>query len=398
MFSDFLLLLRQRGLQVSLGEWMTLLEGLSKNLHHCSFHGFYFLARSVLVKRESDFDTFDRCFLEHFKDVPLEQEISQELMDWLDKPESLGDRFDPQQAEKNAGLSESDINKMLEERLREQTERHDGGKYWVGTGGMSVFGNSGFSPNGIRVGGTGKRQSAFRVAGERQYRDFRGDATLDVSKFQMALGKLRQYSGILDVPETEFDIDGTIDATCQKGGTLHIKYRRPRENTTKLLLLMDSGGSMDYYSQICTTLFQAVGKTAHFKDIQTYYFHNAPYERLYHHPTLRYTHSVATSWVLDTLSADYKVIFVGDAQMSPYELTGRQYVGDLDGTVGPQSGLEWLQAWQQKYPHCVWLNPSGRPYWGGSRAYTYDIIANMFAMFPLTVDGLEDSMKKLLVR
>lgn len=395
MFRDFLLLLRSRGLNVSLGEWMTLLEGISANLHHSSFHGFYFLARCVLVKSEADFDKFDRCFLEYFKDVPFEQEISTELMDWLDKPESLGDRFDPLQGEINEKLSEEDINRMLEERLKEQKERHDGGKYWVGTGGMSIFGNSGFSPNGIRVGGEGQSGSAFRVAGERKFKDFRSDVALDVRQFQVALRHLRQYSGILDQPATEFDVDNTIAKTCQKGGTLSIEYKRPRENTIKLLLLMDSGGSMEYYSTLCATLFQAVSKTAHFKDIKTYYFHNTPYDRLYETPPMGYRTGVDTAWILSNLSSDYKVIFVGDAQMSPYELTQKQWA---PAGGARRSGLDWLTQFQRTYPHVVWLNPSKRPFFGGNRAYTYDVIANMFPMFPLTVEGLEDSMKKLLSR
>lgn len=389
MFRDFLLLLRKRGLKVSLGEWMTLLEGLEKGLHHSSFHGFYFLSRAVLVKSEADFDLFDRCFLEYFQDVPFEEEISQDLMDWLDKPESLGNRFDKMQAEINANLSEDEINQMLEERLKEQKERHDGGKYWIGTGGMSVFGNSGFSPNGIRVGGESQHKSAFRVAGERKYQDFRGDVTLDSRQFQVALRQLRQFSGILDLPETEFDVDKTVKSTCDSGGRLSIQYKRPRQNTVKLLLCIDCGGSMDYYSHLCTMLFQAVSKTSHFKDIQTFYFHNVPYGELYRTPTLEYDSRVGTGWVLENLSPDYKVLFVGDAQMAPYELTGRQY-GETE------SGLAWLQAFQARYPHIVWLNPSGRAGWG--RNYTYDVIEGLFPMFPLTVDGLEASMKTLLVR
>lgn len=398
MFRDFLALLRARGLKVSMGEWMSLLEGLSKNLHHSSFHGFYFLARSVLVKTEADFDKFDRCFLEYFEDVPFEQDISQELMDWLDRPESLGDRFDPEQAEINSRLSEEEIDRMLLERLQEQTERHDGGAYWVGTGGMSVFGNSGFSPNGIRVGGEGKHRSAFRVAGERKFRDFRGDSALDTRQFQVALRHLRQYSGILDLPATEFDVDKTIDQTCKNAGSLRIQYKRPRQNTVKLLLLMDSGGSMDYYSYLCSTLFQAVEKTGHFKDLQVYYFHNVPYARLYHQPTLGYGDGTTTPWVLSNFPSDYKVIFVGDAQMSPYELTSKQYYKGSAGEEYRNSGLEWLHEFRNKYPHIVWLNPSERPNWGRNWTYTYDIIDELFPMFPLTVDGLEESMKKLLVR
>ena len=259
MFEEFLYLLRRRGLKVSLTEWMSLMEGLHKNLHGASFMGFYALCRALLVKSEADFDRFDRAFLEYFKDVPFEQEVSQELLDWLDKPETLAN-YDPIQAAINAGLSEEEIEEMLRQRLREQTEEHNGGRYWVGTHGMSVFGNSGLSPTGIRVGGKSMYKRAFRVAGERRFRDFRGDNTLDTRQFQVALRHLRQYSGLVDLPPTEFDVDGTIRDTADSGGMLKVRYKRPRQNTVKVALLIDSGGSMDYYSRLCSALFQAVDR------------------------------------------------------------------------------------------------------------------------------------------
>lgn len=398
MFRDFLYLLRLSGIHVSMGEWMSLLRGLDCNLHHANLNGFYFLCRCVLVKSEADFDKFDRCFLQYFKDVDFEAEVSDELMDWLNKPESLGDRFDEIQAMLNAGLSEQEIERMLKERMQEQNERHDGGKYWVGTGGMSVFGNNGFSPNGIRVGGESKNRSAFRVAGERKFRDFRGDSTLDTRQFEVALRHLRQFSGVLDLPATEFDVDRTIDQTCKNGGQLKIEYKRPRENTVKLLILMDSGGSMDYYSYLCSTLFQAVSKTGHFKDLKTYYFHNCPYNRLYLSPTLDFGTATTCEWVLSNLPNDYKVIFVGDGQMAPYELDNRRFFQSESGEEVRRSGFEWLELFRRKYPHAIWLNPSDRPSWGHNWTYTYDKIEGLFPMFPLTVDGLEDGMKKLLSR
>ncbi|MFI3249550.1 MAG: VWA domain-containing protein [Eubacteriales bacterium] len=398
MFRDFLYLLRLSGIHVSMGEWMSLLQGLDQNLHRATFSGFYFLCRCVLVKSEADFDKFDRCFLQYFQGIEFESEVSDDLMDWLNKPESLGDRFDEIQALINQGLSEQEIEEMLKERMQEQHERHDGGKYWVGTGGMSVFGNSGFSPNGIRVGGESKNRSAFRVAGERKFRDFRGDSTLDTRQFEVALRSLRQFSGILDLPATEFDVENTIDDTCKNGGSLKIRYKRPRQNTVKLLLLMDSGGSMDYYSHLCSTLFQAVSKTAHFKDIKTYYFHNCPYNRLYLSPTLAFGAASTCEWVLSNLPSDYKVIFVGDGQMAPYELDNRRFYQNEMGEEFRRSGYEWLSLFRRKYPHAIWLNPSERPSWGRNWTYTYDKIEELFPMFPLTVDGLEEGMKKLLVR
>ena len=175
MFEEFLYTLRRGGLKVSLTEWMSLMEALDKGLHRSSFTGFYHLCRCLLVKSEADFDRFDRCFLQYFRDVPFEGEVSQELLDWLDRPDVLSDyaNWDEEQARLNELLSEEDIEKMLQERMQEQNEEHNGGSYWVGTHGMSVFGNLGMSPAGLRVGGESRQRRAFRVAGERRYRDFR---------------------------------------------------------------------------------------------------------------------------------------------------------------------------------------------------------------------------------
>ena len=400
MFSDFLYLLRKRGLKVSMTEWMALQEALDKGLHNASFTGFYHLCRALLVKSEADFDRFDRCFLEYFKDVPFEQEISQELMDWLDKPDVLSDyaNWDEEQALRNLGLSEEEIEQMLKERLQEQTEEHNGGKYWVGTHGMSVFGNSGLSPNGIRVGGESMHKRAFRVAGERKFRDFRGDNTLDTRQFQVALRHLRQFSGLVDLPATEFDVDNTIKDTCDSGGTLKVRYKKPRQNTVKVLLLMDSGGSMDYYSTLCSSLFQAVSKTRHFKDLKVYYFHNCVYTRLYTDPRMFPSQAVETEWVLSNIPTDYKVIFVGDAQMAPYELRSSYAYWGHGEDHRARSGLDWLELFRNRYAHAIWLNPSERPSWGEYWTQTYDTIAKVFPMFPLTVDGLEAGMKKLLAR
>jgi len=398
MFSDFLYLLRQSGLKISMTEWMALCEGLDKGLHGATFSGFYYLCRAVLVKSETDFDRFDRCFLHYFKDVPFEQEVSQELMDWLDRPDAPMGIYDAQQAELNEMLSETEIERMFHERMDEQKEQHNCGNYWVGTHGMSIFGNSGLSPVGIRVGGDGTSKRAFRVAGERRFRDFRGDNTLDTRQFQVALRHLRQFSGLVDLPPTEFDVDNTIKDTCDGGGTLKVRYKRPRKNTVKVLLLMDSGGSMEYYSQLCSALFQAVSKTRHFKDLKVFYFHNCIYSRLYNEPSLLHTQTTPTDWVLNNIPSDYKVIFVGDAQMAPHELvTGFAYQNGQGESVR-RSGLAWLELFRNRHRHAIWLNPSDRPTWGEYWTRTYDAIEALFPMFPLTVDGLEEGMKKLLVR
>jgi len=398
MFSDFLYLLRQNGLNVSMTEWMALMEGLDKGLHAAGLTGFYFLSRAVLVKSEADFDQFDRCFLEYFKDVPFEQEVSQELMDWLERPNAQIGMPDEQQAQLNELLTEDEIEQMFKERMIEQREQHNLGTYWVGTHGNSVFGNSGFSPNGIRVGGKSIGKRAFRVAGERKFRDFRGDNTLDTRQLQVALRHLRQFSGLVDLPPTEFDVDNTIKDTCSSGGILKVRYKRPRQNTVKVLLLMDSGGSMDYYSQICSALFQAMGKTRHFKDLKVYYFHNCILSSVYSDPTLSMKEMISTEWLLNNITPEYKVIFVGDAQMAPHELNTPYHYKSAAGENARRSGLEWLEIFKCRYASCIWLNPSERSGWGWYWNETYDTIGTMFPFFPLTVDGLEEGMKKLLSR
>ena len=399
MFEDFLYLLRKNGLKVSLTEWMSLMEGLDKGLHGSSFTGFYHLCRCLLVKSEADFDRFDRAFLAYFKDVPFQQDASAALLDWLDRPDVLNDyaNWDEEQALKNMGLSEEEIERMLNERMEEQNEEHNGGNYWVGTHGMSTFGNSGLSPKGIRVGGQSMYKRAFRVAGERKFRDFRRDNTLDTRQFQVALRKLRQFSGLVDLPPTQFDVDNTIQDTAENGGLLKVRYKRPRENTVRVLLLMGSGGCMERYSELCSALCRAVSNRGDFKDRRVDDFHNGVYGRLDNDPLLMSRNSVTTDWVLSNIASDWKVIFVGDAQMAPYELMGGYY-GRNNSGEGPQSGLDWLRLFRSRYQNAIWLNPSQRPQWGAYWTQTYDTIARVFPMFPLTVDGLEEGMKKLLTR
>lgn len=395
MFEEFLYLLRKRGLKVSLTEWVSLMEALNKGLHNSSFTGFYYLCRCLLVKSEADFDCFDRCFLDYFKDIPFHQEISQALLDWLEKSNAPLGEYDEQQAELSDQLSHNEIEALLKERKNEQREQHHCGNYWIGTHGMSTFGNMGMSPKGIRVGSEAVYKRAFRVAGERRFRDFREDSTLDIRQFQVALRKLRQFSGLVDLPRTQFDVDNTIQDTAQQGGMLKVRYKRPRENTVKILLLMDSGGSMEYYSSLCSALFRAVSKSGHFKELKIYYFHNCIYTRLYKNPVIDPRDSVPTDWALSNFSEDWKVIFVGDAQMDRRELEGH-YCGH--GEEGPRCGLDWLHLLRRRYPHIIWLNPSDRPNWGEEWSHSYDAIAELFPMFPLTVDGLEAGMRKLLVR
>lgn len=397
MFIAFFYLLRSHGLDVTPDEWMTLLEGLSRGLHQSSLTGFYRLCRAVLVKSEADFDRFDQVFLEFFREVPWNGGLPRELLDWLERPSE--DLVRTLEELKRAGFSEEnaeELLRLLEERLREQTEEHNGGSYWVGTQGRSPFGNSGWCPGGIRIGGQGRHRTAMMVAGERRFRDFRKDNTLDTRQFQTAFRLLRQLSSQADQREEVLDVDGTIRDTCGSGGLLKLRKTHPRKNAVKVLLLMDSGGSMDYYAGLCSRLFQAAQKSNHFKELHTYYFHNCVYSELYTGPALRYQEEVSTEWVLSNFDGGYKVLVVGDAAMSPYELREKHY--DWEKRAYGPSGLEWLERMKRQYPYLVWLNPEPMPerpdYWG----QTHWQLGHMFPMYDLTAEGLERAMKRLMNR
>ena len=397
MFAAFFYLLRQRGLKISLNEWLVLLEGMEKGLHRSSLTGFYHLCRAVLVKSETDYDRFDQVFLEFFKDVPYKGELPDEVMEWLNHPSE--DLHRTIEELKGLGFPDEDLEKllkMLEERLKEQTEEHNGGNYWVGTQGRTPWGKSGWHPNGIRIGGKSRHRTAMMVAGERKFRDFRKDNTLDTRQFQMAFRLLRQLSVQANESEKVLDVDGTIRDTCDNAGRLKVRYTNPRKNAVKVLLLIDSGGSMDYYASLCSMLFQAATKSNHFKELHTYYFHNCVYSELYTHPGLRWDSSVPTDWVLQNFDSSYKVIIVGDAAMNPYELREKRYDW-VNRTYGP-SGLEWLEQLRKNYPYLIWLNPEPLPermdYWSQTHMY----LAKMFHMYDLSAEGLEAGMKRLMVR
>ena len=397
MFTAFFYLLRQRGMNVSLNEWLVLLEGMEKGLHRSTLTGFYQLCRAILVKNETDYDRFDQVFLEFFKDVPYEGELPEELLDWLNHPsEDLRRTIEEL---KSLGFPDETLENllnMLEERLREQTEEHNGGSYWVGTQGRSAFGNNGWHPNGIRIGGESRHRTAMAVAGERKFRDFRKDNTLDTRQFQMAFRLLRQLSVQADEREKVLDVDGTIRDTCDNAGKLKIRYTAPRKNAVKVLLLMDSGGSMNYYASLCSMLFQAATKSNRFKELHTYYFHNCVYSELYTHPSLGWDSSVPTEWVLQNFDSSYKVIIVGDAAMNPYELEEPRYDW-ATGSYGP-SGLEWLEKLRAHYPYLIWLNPEPLPVFMDFWTHTHLRLAERFPMFDLSAEGLEAGMKRLMAR
>lgn len=397
MFVAFFYLLRQRGLDVSPNEWMTLLEGMEKGLHKSSLTGFYHLCRAIVVKSEVEFDRFDQVFLEFFKDIPFNGELPEEMLEWLEHPsEDLKRTIEELMTAGFPDETMEELLKLLQERLEEQDAEHNGGSKWVGTQGRTPWGNSGWHPNGIRIGGQGRYRTAMAVAGERKFRDFRKDNTLDTRQFQMAFRLLRQLSVQTESVDKELDVDSTIHDTCENAGSLQVRYKNPRKNTVKVLLLMDSGGSMEYYAGLCSMLFQAATKSNHFKELHTYYFHNCIFSSIFQGPQLWRSGEVPTEWVLQNFDSSYKVIIVGDAAMNPYELREKQFQWGK-GTYAP-SGLEWLERFKKQYPYLIWLNPEPMPakpdYW----SQTHYQLGQIFQMYDLSAEGLEKGMKRLMVR
>ena len=401
MFTDFFYFLKDHGMDVSLSEWLSLIDALDRGLCGSSITGFYYVSRMILLKSENEFDKYDLLFDEYFKGIHADiDDISDQMRKWLDKSDFV-EVTKEMELQKNLIEGEAnpiDNEEVLEkfrERQKEQESEHNGGNQWIGTMGNSSFGNLGGHMGGVRIGGTTGYQSAFQVIGERKFRDFRNDGVLDNRQFMVALKKLRQYSTRLDVPKTELDINGTIDKTCNNGGCLQIVMERPRKNTVKLLLLMDSGGTMIPYSSLLNELFQSVNKSNHFKDVKTYYFHNCIYARLYNTPECENGDWIETEWIFKNLDSDYKVIIVGDAAMAPEELYSKtgNYRGPNDGL----SGYEWLMLMKKHFKRIIWLNPKMAP---GNAPWreAETAVKGVFRMNRLTVDGLKEGMTYLMSR
>ena len=400
MFTNFFYTCKAKGLNITLSEWLTLQQALDQGLAGSSLTQFYYLARMILVKSETDFDKFDMAFEETFKGIQSENEISKNMMRWLDKSELIDmvDEEDRFRMNEQDGLfhdlDKDEVEAKFKERLRDQDSEHNGGSFWIGSMGKTSFGNAGGNMGGIRVGGQTGYQSAFQVIGARKYKDFRDDRMLDNRQFQLAFRKLRQFSTKLDIPKTELDIDGTIDKTCNNGGCLQIVMDKPRKNAVKLLLLMDSGGTMIPFSSLLNELFQAVHKSNHYKDDKTYYFHNCIYSKLYKTPECENGEWIDTEWMFRNLDSDYKVIIVGDAAMAPEELYST--TGNYRGPNGGLSGWDWLLLMKRHYKKIVWLNPKMAP---GNAPWreAETAIKGLFPMYKLTVDGLNQAMIKLML-
>lgn len=398
MFGSFFYTCRAKGLDISVTEWLALQEALDRDLCGSSLTQFYYLARMILVKSETEFDKFDLAFGEQFQKISSEDRISSEMLRWLDKEDWKALAEEEQHGNRNQGeetppMDKEEVEEKRKERQKEQDSEHNGGNYWIGTMGKTSFGHTGGNLGGIRIGGVTGHQSAFAVLGAHKYKDFRDDKILDNRQFQLALRRLRQFSAKLEIPKTQLDVNGTIDRTCNRGGCLEIVMERPRKNAVKLLLLMDSGGTMIPYSSLLNDLFQSVHKSNHYKDVKCYYFHNCIYSKLYKTPECENGDWVDTEWMFRNLDSDYKVIVVGDAAMAPEELYSD--TGNYRGPNGGLSGWGWLHLLKRHYKKIVWLNPKMAP---GAAPWreAETAIQELLPMFKLTVAGLQKAMKVLM--
>jgi uncharacterized protein with von Willebrand factor type A (vWA) domain len=390
MLVNFFFELRQSGVPVTVTEFLTLLAALQQRVAWVSAQDFYYLARLCLVKDERHYDRFDRVFAQVFEGAEklFEQIVAQIPQEWL---QSLGARALSEE-EKRKIEALGGWNKLLEtlrERLREQQERHEGGNKWIGTGGTSPFGANGFNPEGIRIGQQGSRQRrAVKVWDQREYRNFDDTVELGTRNMKMALRKLRKFAreGAPDL----LDLDGTIDATARNAGLLDLKLVAERRNAVKVLLFLDVGGSMDDHIRICEELFSAA--RSEFKHLVHYYFHNFLYESVWQDNRRRASAMTSTLRVLRTYTHDYRVIFVGDATMSPYEII--QPGGSVDHW-NEEAGAVWMQRVCATFPRLVWLNPEPVERWEytSSVRIVRELIGER--MFPVTLEGLDRAIAEL---
>lgn len=390
MFLSFLYELRRRGVRAGTQEALALARALQAGLHDSSLEGFYHVARALLVHSEAHLDAFDQAFLAHFKGVEVAGvELAQEMLEWLREARERRD-LTPEERELLEHFETQELERMLRERIAEQRERHDGGKHWVGTGGASPFGNSGNPREGMRAGGEGQGlRGAMKLAGERRYRAYRSDVVLDTRQLAVALRKLRAFHRE-GAPE-ELDVEGTIDATAKNAGELEVVTRPPRRPNTRVVLLMDVGGSMDPYAHMVERLFSAAKQATHFKELRTYYFHNCVYGRVFESPYL--VGGVGVVDLLAEVGRHYKLVVVGDAFMAPYELAMR---ANSQGHYDPNGleGLGWLAMLAQHFERHVWLNPEPRHAWRPGT--TIAEVARVFPMFPLSVEGLGEAVSHLV--
>ncbi|MFT6913850.1 MAG: hypothetical protein ACJAWL_000136 [Motiliproteus sp.] len=391
MLIDFFSALRKERVPVTLKELLTLIEALEQGFAFADMEQFYLLARLCMVKDEKYFDRFDQAFGRYFNG--LAQLEGEGLVEALIPEEWLRADFLKQlSAEEKAQIEAlGGLDKLLEtlkERLDEQKGRHAGGSKWIGTGGTSPFGHGGYNPEGVRIGGASKHKRAVKVWEKRLFRDLDDNVELGTRTIKVALRKLRQFarSGAAE----ELDLDDTIRATASNAGYLDLKMVPERHNAAKLLLFFDVGGSMDPYIRQCEQLFSAA--RSEFKHLEYFYFHNCLYEKVWKDNSRRFSESISTQDLLHTYGSDYRVIFIGDASMSPYEVA---YPHGSVEHYNEEPGQLWLQRVLDHWPKTLWLNPVAEPHWG----YTQSIamIHKQFDghMYPLTLEGMERGIRYL---
>ena len=393
MLTQFFYALRAAKLPVSIKEHLALLDALDQNVigpgnpDACSMEDFYFLSRAILVKDEKHYDKFDKAFGAYFKGVDAIADFSEPIpSDWLRK--EIEKLLTDSQKEKAPKLDYDELMDTLKKRLEEQKERHEGGSKWVGTGGTSPFGNGGYNTQGIRIGGKGGNKSAVKVWEKRAYRDYDDTQELGTRNIKVALRRLRKFArqGL----EEELDLDGTIRNTAANAGYLDIKLVPERHNHVKVLLLMDVGGTMDEHIERVEELFSAA--RSEFKHLEFYYFHNCVYDYVWKNNRRRYAEKFSTWDIMRKYNRDYKLIFVGDATMSPYEIL--QPGGSVEYN-NEEPGAEWLQRLTQTFTKYAWINPEPQGVW--QYRQSIDVIQQLMGgrMYPLTLKGLEDAMRLL---
>ena len=388
MLIDFFLHLKERKLPVSTKEFLTLLEAIQAGLAGHSMEDFYFLARTSLVKDEAHFDRFDQAFGEYFKGVEAIPGLEVDLpAEWLKA--MMQKHLSPEEKAKLEKLGWDKLMEEFKKRLQEQKGRHQGGSKWVGTGGTSPFGNNGYNPEGIRVGGeSGGNRTAVKVWDQREYRNLDDTVELGTRNIKVALRRLRRFAR-LGAPD-ELDLDGTIAATARNAGYLDLMMRPERHNAVKVLIFFDVGGSMDDHVKVCEELFSAC--RAEFKHMEYFYFHNCVYDHVWRDSIRRHSERTPTLDVLHKYGPDYKLIFVGDATMSPYEIL--QPGGSIEYS-NPEPGATWLRRLADAYPAVAWLNPEPERSWDYRQ--TIGIVRQLLGdrMFPLTLDGLTRAITHL---
>jgi uncharacterized protein with von Willebrand factor type A (vWA) domain len=387
MLIGFFFALRDAKVPVTIKEFLTLLEALEKNVIAPSLDAFYYLSRLTLVKDEAHFDKFDKAFGLYFKGIEAVFDAKADIpLDWLIK--RLERELTPEQKAELQKLGYDKLMSRLAELLKEQKERHEGGSKWIGTGGTSPFGNGGTNPEGIRIGGKSRNRTAVKVWEQREYKDYDGERELGVRNIKVALRRLRRFArtGAAE----ELALDDTIRSTANNAGWLDIKMQPERKNRIKVLMLLDVGGTMDDHIERTEELFSAA-KTE-FKNMEFFYFHNCVYDYLWKNNRRRSSERFPTWEVLRKYPPDTRVIFVGDATMSPYEVLAP---GGSVEYNNEEAGAEWLARFCHAFPKFAWLNPEPESLWQyrQSIAVIRQIMNNR--MFPVTIDGLERAMRLL---